>query len=213
MNESPKTRHSLIARLQDWEDAEAWAEFVQIYQPLIRTFVRRRGLQDADAADVAQAVLSRVSSAIANWNPDPAKGTFRAWLYRVTRNLTVDYLRRNRPLPGTDEKVDLDQIPAPGHDDSRDFWLEYQRRLFNWAAAHVRPSFKPQNWEAFWLSTIEGRPVGEVAETLQIPKATVYVIRSRVMARISSVIRQRMDEEPPLNPVAHKNEGKTDDPC
>ena len=194
MNDSTETRLSLIGRLHNKDDGEAWSEFVQIYEPLIQTIVQRRGLQHADADDVTQEVLSRVGNSIAKWNPDPMKGTFRGWLYRVTRNLTIDYIRRNKRLPTADGETDIGQIASPSEDDSREFRLEYERQLFNWAAGQVRASFKADNWLAFWLSSVEEKSVDDVAKQLNISRGTVYVARSRVMARIKSFIKERLEE-------------------
>src|SRR5438552_1369435 len=85
MPESPQTRASLLVRLRDGHDREAWRQFVDLYAPLVYGFARRRGLQDADAADLMQDVLRAVSGAAGRLDYDPAKGTFRSWLFTVTR--------------------------------------------------------------------------------------------------------------------------------
>lgn len=194
MNESPETRMSLIGRLTNKDDAEAWSEFVQIYEPLIQAIVQKRGMQYADAAEVTQEVLTRVANSIGSWNPDPSKGSFRGWLYRVTRNLTIDYVRRNRNLPVVGGEADLEQLPQPSENDSREFRLEYRRQLFSWAAGKVQSSFKPENWQAFWLTAVEEKSVEEASKQLNISRGRVCVARFRVMTRIASVIKARMDE-------------------
>ncbi|MFN9753593.1 MAG: RNA polymerase sigma factor, partial [Planctomycetota bacterium] len=100
MRNAPDTRASLLLRLQQPDDERAWQEFVEIYQPLIERLVTRYGLQPADAQDISQEVLTRVAKAIPEWEHDPARGTFRGWLTRVTRNLTIEQLRTRarRPL-------------------------------------------------------------------------------------------------------------------
>lgn len=50
--QTPDTRHSLIARLSDRQNAEAWDQFSAIYQPLIYRLASAKGLQDADAHEV-----------------------------------------------------------------------------------------------------------------------------------------------------------------
>lgn len=194
MNDSPETRLSLIGRLHDKDDGDAWTEFVQTYEPLILAVARRRGMQHADAAEVAQEVLNRVAGSIEKWNPDPAKGAFRGWLYRVTRNMTIDYLRRNRRWRSSEGDAGLEAIASPSADESQEFRIEYERQLFSWAAGKVRPSFKAENWQAFWLSAVEERPIEEVATQLGLSRGQIYVARSRIMARISSVIEKRLDE-------------------
>src|SRR3974390_3545048 len=98
MQESPVTRASLLVRLREGHDADAWQEFVRLYAPVIYGFARRRGLQDADAADLMQDVLRSVAGAAGRLAYDPRRGTFRGWLFTVTRNKLFNFLdaRRHR---------------------------------------------------------------------------------------------------------------------
>lgn len=193
-HESPDTRLSLIGRLHDKSDGDAWTEFVQTYEPLILAVACKRGLQHADAAEVTQDVLNRVAQSIGSWEPDPDKGTFRGWLYRVTRNLTIDHLRRNRRWHTASELEAIDEIPNPSEDESREFRMEYERQLFKWAAGQVRPSFNADNWQAFWLTSVDGQTVDHVAQQLGISRGKIYVARSRVMNRIATVIQEKLQE-------------------
>src|SRR5262245_45067984 len=45
--EAPVTRVTLLTRIKDGADAEAWREFVRLYGPVVYGFARKRGLQDA----------------------------------------------------------------------------------------------------------------------------------------------------------------------
>src|SRR5438445_11896637 len=99
MEQSPATRASLLVRLRDPHDKEAWAQFVQLYGPVVYGFARKRGLQDADAADLMQDVMRSVSTAIGRLDYDRNQGTFRGWLFTITRNKIFSFLsaRRTRP--------------------------------------------------------------------------------------------------------------------
>src|SRR5919206_714447 len=102
MTAPPLTRASLLVRLRDPNDADAWKEFVRLYASVIYGFARKRGLQDADAADLMQEVLRSVASAVGRLDYDPIRGTFRGWLYTVTRNKLYSFLngRKGRPQAG-----------------------------------------------------------------------------------------------------------------
>jgi DNA-directed RNA polymerase specialized sigma24 family protein len=86
MTLTPSTRASLLLRLRDPQDHEAWLEFLTIYEPVTYRLLRRGGLQDADALDVMQELFLAVSRSIDRWDPAKEKGSFRGWLRRVARN-------------------------------------------------------------------------------------------------------------------------------
>src|SRR3954466_15216362 len=92
IDEAPATRASLLLRLRDPKDAEAWRQFVQVYASVVYGFARRRGLQDADAADLMQDVFRSVAAHAGRLNYDRGRGTFRGWLYTVTRNKLYNFL-------------------------------------------------------------------------------------------------------------------------
>src|SRR6516162_1392576 len=86
MVDSPTTRPSLLIRLRNPRDGQAWSQFVDVYAPLVYAFASGHGLQDADAADLMQDVLRAVSMAISRFDYDPRQGSFRSWLFTVARN-------------------------------------------------------------------------------------------------------------------------------
>src|SRR5262245_48529780 len=94
MSDHPSTRASLLVRLRDPHDGAAWDTFVRLYAPLVYGLARRRGLQDADAADLTQEVLWTVARSVGGLEYDPARGTFRAWLYTVVRTRLINFLAR-----------------------------------------------------------------------------------------------------------------------
>jgi RNA polymerase sigma-70 factor (ECF subfamily) len=198
MDETPNTRASLLLRLRDPADERAWTEFTEIYGPFIRRLARRRGLQDADADDVVQEVFRTVAAAIERQLYDPERGSFRGWLFRIARNLSVNFLihqkRHPRGSGDSDIRLLLEAQPAPSPQDSAEFETEYQRQLLSWAAEQVRSEFTELTWSAFWQTGVEGRPARDVAAALGSTVGTVYHCKSRVMARLRQKIQQVQDE-------------------
>jgi RNA polymerase sigma factor (sigma-70 family) len=194
MYESPSTRASLLIRLRDPGDERAWTEFTGIYGPLVHGLARRRGLQEADAEDLAQEVFRIVSRAIERYDVDPDRGSFRGWLSRIARNLIINLLdaRRRQPQGTGDTDVHrlLEARPDPAGEDSVYFEAEYRRRLITWAAGRIRDEFSEPAWQAFWQAGVEGRPPKEVAHALGMTVGTVYQYKSRAIVRIRREIDQ-----------------------
>src|SRR5690242_227397 len=118
MAEFPPTRASLLLRLRDARDGEAWREFVDLYAPLVYGYLRKQGLQDADAADLCQDVLMAVAGAVGRLEYDPARGAFRNWLFTVVRNRLSNWLAaQDRRVQASGDSAThqlLEQCPAPG---------------------------------------------------------------------------------------------------
>ncbi|MGC8641429.1 MAG: RNA polymerase sigma factor, partial [Isosphaeraceae bacterium] len=184
MVDSPATRQSLLVRLKDPRDGQAWSEFVAIYAPLIERLARARGFQEADAADLAQEVFRAVAGAIDRYDPDPARGSFRGWLCRIARNLMINLLaaRRIRPQATGDPNVRelLERVPAPDSAETALFDAEFRRRLFHWAAEQVRGEFRESTWKAFCLTAVDGQKPAAAAQAVGISIGTVYIAKSRV---------------------------------
>jgi len=199
MDDSPETRLSLLHRVRDAGDNVAWEEFVKTYEPLVYRVARRRGLQDADAREVVQEVLLSVAGAIDRWDSTGRKGAFRSWLFRITRNLTVNLLvkqqRQVLGTGGTDMLRLLEKLPEPPANDSAIFDEEYRRQLFRRAAEQVRPVIHENTWQAFWRTCVDGESIQQVATDLQVSVGSVYAARSRVTARMNAEIRKLEAEE------------------
>lgn len=188
MAQSPGTRASLLVRVRDPQDAAAWNLFVDLYAPLLYGFFRRQGAQDADAADLTQEVLVRISQGIRRLDYDPARGTFRGWLFTVVRNRWRTW--KGRPTLPREEAI-LDEQPAS--DENHAWESDYRRRLFEWAVEQIRADYSESTWQAFWGTSIDGKGAAEVARMLGLSVAAVYMAKSRVLARVKEVLRDADD--------------------
>lgn len=190
MKTPPKTRYSLIARLHDHDDVEAWNEFTEIYQPVVFRFCMSRGLQHADATDVTQEVLGKIVVAIEKFDLDRQQKNFRGWLYRLTRNIVVDFLRKRERDPQVQFEVAIEMVPsvAPDASDSAEFQRAFEKQVFLVASQKVQEKVKPQTWSAFWQTEVGGVPVTEASKALGLSVGAVYVARSRVLTRIKAEV-------------------------
>jgi RNA polymerase sigma-70 factor (ECF subfamily) len=193
MTSLPETRASLILRLPDAADVLAWDQFAAVYGPLVYRLARRQGLQPADADDLVQEVFSAVSRSVAGWLNNGQRGPFRAWLLRIAKNTAINFLTRPRHQPiaagGSDTLRRLSQHTDPASESASEFDLEYRRELFRWAAAQLRELVSESTWQAFWRTTIDEQPVEGVAQELKMSVGSVYIARSRVMARLRTLVQ------------------------
>ena len=197
MHESPATRASLLVRLRDGSDAEAWQEFVRLYAPVIYGFARKRGLQDADAADLMQDVLRAVSASAQRLDYDPSRGTFRGWLFTVTRNKVFNFLEgRRRRVVGTGDSSVQDRLEQHASSDGSDTWeADYQRSLAARAMEQIRDEFQPATWQAFRLTAVDGVTPAEASKRVGMSVGAVYVAKSRVIARLRQEIEVLRGDE------------------
>lgn len=165
MSDAPATRPSLLLRLRDARDSAAWAQFVDVYAPLVYGFGRRHGLQDADAADLTQDVLRAVAAAAGRLEYDPERGSFRGWLFTIARNKLRNFLAaRQRQVQGSgDTGIQRQLQEQPDAAESGEWDREYEQRLFAWAAEQVRGGFEDATWQAFWQTAVDGKKPAEAA--------------------------------------------------
>lgn len=200
MVQDPETRQSLLVRLNDPTQSEAWSEFVEIYEPLIYRVARGRGLQHADAQDMTQEVLSIVGRSISSFDPDAGSGSFRGWLSRITRNLVINFLTRGKETPGSgDSAVQhlLHQTPSGDDETQTLFLIQRQREVFRWAADRIRSQFSESTWQAFWLSGVESEPIEAVARRLGKSPGAVRIARCRVLAKLREEVKKFDDDTCP----------------
>ncbi|QEG21592.1 RNA polymerase sigma factor [Mariniblastus fucicola] len=191
MNEIPQTRASLLLRLGN-ESQNAWPEFLSIYESALYGFCRAKGLQDADARDVLQDVLTAVMKKLPDWDSDSSKGSFRGWLFRVARNIAIDEVKRKakKVTASGDTQVGrmLAEVPGPNDPQDQSFETEYQRALLDWASSQVKNEVRENTWLSFRMTALEGQKAEQVAEALGVSVGTVYTAKCRVVARIRNVI-------------------------
>ncbi len=200
MGDAASTRPSLLIRVRDPGDAEAWEQFVALYGPLIYQFARKQGLQDADAADLTQVVLQAVIDAMKRLDYDPQRGSFRSWLYKVVRNQLSKFRTHQRRSPrgsgDSDAQQMLDDLPD-GDPGTIELWdREYERQLFLWAGERVKARCDDASWQAFWRTAVDGQAAQEVARSLGLSVGAVYTARSRILDRIRKEIQQAQGDEP-----------------
>ncbi len=188
-----RTRATLLRRLRDDPaDARAWDEFVEHYGGKVLAWCRHWRLQEADAQDVAQAVLLRLSQRMRDFSYDPSK-SFRAWLKTVARHAWQDFMdgRRRPGLGSGDSRVQEQLASVEARDDLMRRLDEcFDRELLDEAMRRVRERVEPQTWEAFRLTAEEGLSGAEAARRTGLRASHVYVARFRVQEMLREEVEK-----------------------
>ena len=201
-DDSLTTRRTLLSRLRNLDDQESWRTFFDLYWRLLYNVARKSGLSDDQAQDVVQDTVIAVSRKMPEFHYDPARGTFRQWLLRITRRRILDQLRRiYRQPPNADVAAEsLDDEEEEHHaaaitDTSASAidaaWnQEWEQATFDAALARVRAEVNPKHFQVFDYCVLKEWPASKVAATLGLNAAQVYLAKHRVAQAMKRAVRQ-----------------------
>ncbi len=191
------TSQSLLERLRDRTDGQAWRRLLTIYEPLLRGWLSRADLQPADRDDVLQDVLVVVSEKLPDFVHNGQPGAFRTWLRAILTNRVRHFQRgrRNRQALIALQPLDewLDQLADPDSALSRQWDQEHDQHLARRLLTSIQAEFNAKTWQVFPLLVLEETPAGEVAQRMGITPNAVYVAKARVLARLREELRGLMD--------------------
>jgi RNA polymerase sigma-70 factor (ECF subfamily) len=190
------TSLTLIERVQKFPpDQKAWEEFVRRYQPMIRAWCLKWGLQSSDVDDVAQDVLLKLLGVMQRFQYDPSR-SFSGWLKIVTQNTWNDFCNDRRREPGQlSPEIPIAELSAARIDLEQGLENLFDRDLFETALRRVAQRVKPVTWEAFRLLAVEGLSGQEVGQRLNIPVAHAFVAKNRVQKLLQEEIRLMKGDE------------------
>jgi RNA polymerase sigma-70 factor (ECF subfamily) len=180
-------------------DSSAWDRLAFVYTPLVIWWCQRQGIRaPPDVEDVTQEVLAAVAGRIGEFTRSSG-GSFRRWLYTITRHKTADFFRRRgrgAAVGGTDAQACLEQLPAAANSDSasNEEGVSEGAILVRRALELVRPDFQQRTWEAAWRVTVDEQRPAEVAATLGMTVASVHTAKSRVLRRLRALLADLLDE-------------------
>jgi RNA polymerase sigma-70 factor (ECF subfamily) len=187
---SQATSPSLLERARA-NDRAAWDRIVYLYSPLMYSWCRRWGLQDADILDVSQDVMRSVFTHLNGFRRDRPQDSFRMWLKTIARNRVFDFQRQTGRRP----QAALADLPAATADDEPSTEdASEQKVILRRALDLVKGEFKPQTWDAFWRVTVDEMPVADVAQALGVSPNVVYLSRSRVLRRLADQFAALIDD-------------------
>jgi RNA polymerase sigma factor (sigma-70 family) len=193
------TRKSLLGRLHDWEDNESWRDFFDTYWRLIYGFAIQRGLSHEEAQEAVQETVVAVAKSIGRFEYDPSKCAFKTWLLSVTSSkIANQFAKRGKHntvrgrRAADDQSGDtslLGRLPDESFTQWDQSWdVEWQKNLMEAAIRRVKQRVSIEQFQMFDLFVLKEWPARDVAKTLGVTIAHVYVAKHR----LSKLIRQEV---------------------
>lgn len=185
------TTTALLDGLHEEGNRAAWDEFDRRYRPILVAFLRRTGLDEADAADVAQETLTCFVQDYRRHKYDRAQGRLRSWLIGIARCRVADLWRsagRRRELRGESAIVNL-----PAEADADSTWEEEERRfIFQQAIRELRETtrFNERTIEAFERVVLRREPVEAVSTQIGLSPQEIYNAKNRVVEKLRDIVKR-----------------------
>lgn len=173
------TRATLLIRIKNPRDTQAWAEFHDLYAPLLYRYARARGLSHEDAEDVRATCYETIVRQIRQFDYQKEKGGFKAWLRTFVSRRVVDLFRQRRqPLADSQELAEL-----PAREASVDELWEQQWRQQHlcYCVEQVANEVPDSTFQAFQLLVRDRCSVEDVSQRLGLNANQVYKAKARVL--------------------------------
>ncbi len=182
------TSATLLERLSDRGDQGAWRRLVDLYTPLIRSWLGHQGVSAIDAEDLTQEVLAVVVRQVSGFRHNGRPGAFRTWLRTIATNCLRQSWRSRRREPHQTRPPDLDsaldQLEDPKSDLARRWDQEHDEYVLSRLMELIEPEFTPATWLAFRRQVVDGEPARTVAADLGLTVNAVLIAKSRVLSHL-----------------------------
>jgi len=194
MHYGTATSSTLIERIRNPSDEEAWERFARFYQPLILRFARGYGCDPHMCRDVAQETLVDLLTIMPRFAYDRERGRFRAFLYQVVRRRAKSAFRQRRqqtPPGESDSEAAVADPGEPAPEVSEDAWeLEWRRQLFLEALVRLRERVRPTSYAAFHAYAVQGEAADHVCEHFHLTTNALHQIRHRLFATLRQLVAE-----------------------
>jgi RNA polymerase sigma-70 factor (ECF subfamily) len=182
------TRATLLERVRDPRDREAWDEFFALYAPLLEGYARASGLPRSDAEEVRDQCLEVLTRKLPDFEYARSRGSFQAWLQRLARGKVIDLLRARRSRPR--ESVVLEQLDAPEPAPPELWEREWRAEHLRYALALVRRDEPEERFRAFELLLVDQLSVAEVAARTGLRPAQIYKLKAALLRKVRAALER-----------------------
>lgn len=183
-----ETSLTLLERLKDGNDQQAWQLLNDLYLPLLHRWIRRLPIPEEDHDDLAQEIFLQLSLKIKSFEHQKRTGCFRKWFKTMTLLCMKNFVRKksNKKIAyGGSTVADLlKQYEDPQSDLSKQWNQQHEQTVMQYLLATVKERFSEKTWAAFQRTALDGCRATEVAEELSISQGAVHTAKSRVLAEL-----------------------------
>ena len=189
------TRPSLLSRVRDPGDHDAWREFEARYGELLLRYARRRGLMESDAEDVRQVVLLDLSRSLRRFQYSPERGRFRDYLGRCVQNAVSRFRARQDPAQIALSSSVMAAVPANDESGAEAQWeREWVSHHYRLAMKVVRRTFDPRSVEIF-DRILAGDAIKAIAASYGMTSQAVHQVKQRIRNRLRELVAVQTREE------------------
>jgi len=173
----------------DADSVHAWRAFYKQCDPLIRRFVRIYVSTTNDLDDCTQEVWVRLVRRLRKFDYDPSRGAFSSWLYRVVRSATADYFRHEYRVNGLTHESPMMAAQTDDRSDPAKL-AEYMEsdRAVDAILVKIRENVSRPNYDLLYMRWVQGRPVKDVAEAMQLSQQQVWYREHRARKKLRGVL-------------------------
>jgi len=195
------TRASLLIRIRDARDTQAWSEFHDLYAPLLYRFAKARGLSHEDAEDVRATCYEAIVRQISQFEYDKSKGGFKAWLRTLVNRRMIDLLRKRR-----EQVADTGQLADLVDTDSSvdELWERHWRQQhLRFCVQQARSRISQATFDAFTMLMQDDASVPDVCERLGMTPNQVYKAKAKALDAIRELMQQLDPDEVSMGSEEH----------
>ncbi len=182
------TSPTLLKRLANREDQEAWVRFVDKYGPLIMRFLASREHDPLEVEEIVQRVCICMMDAISGFTYDRSKGRFRSYLGAVTAHEFIKRQKERKPQTGIDFDTAGPKLEAEWEDAAMSYVLQL-------AMDRVQPEFTPEIWTAFRRQWLDQCKVEALAKETGRSTNWLYQAKHNVLKRLQEEVERLSDDD------------------
>jgi RNA polymerase sigma factor (sigma-70 family) len=188
----PKTRQTLLEKLRDRYDDASWEEFQKIYAPYILRVLKAMNMNNHDCQDLQQDIMLISWKSLPQFNYQPEKGSFRAWISTVTRREAIHYIKKRQKAfisTNSEEEQKLQEslrsIDAPDIDNI--IKQEWEKFISEKAWENIKNRFS-ENILMIFKKLSSGVDITSLAQEYELSESSIYVYKKRVLNTLQKEI-------------------------